>query len=126
MDVDQVIVLHKLEYYGIRGTELNLFKNHSCERKQYVEINNAKSDYQGITTSVPQGSVLGPLLFLIYMNDIEEASSALKSILFADDSTFMSSMNAIFPNHKIDHHFEENINKELQKIYDWLAVNKIS
>ena len=60
------------------------------------------------------------------MNDIDEASSALISILFADDSTFMSSMNTIFPNQKIDSHFEKNINHELEKIYNWLAVNKLS
>ena len=124
--LDHKILLQKLDYYGIKGIELNWFKSYLAERKQYVEINNTKSDYQTITTGVPQGSVLGPLLFLIYMNDIEEASSALNSILFADDSTFMSSMNAVFPNHKLDHNFEENINKELSKIYDWLAVNKLS
>ena len=124
--LDHKILLHKLQYYGIKGTELNWFKSYLYDRQQYVEINSTKSEYQKITTGVPQGSVLGPLLFLIYMNDIEEASSALKSILFADDSTFMSSMNAIFPNHIIDHNFEINMNKELEKIYDWLAVNKLS
>ena len=124
--LDHKILLEKLDYYGIKGIELNWFKSYLEERKQYVEINNIKSDYLAITTGVPQGSVLGPLLFLIYMNDIEEASSALNSILFADDSTFMSSMNAIFPNHNIDQNFERNMNNELKKVYDWLAVNKLS
>ena len=60
------------------------------------------------------------------MNDIEEASTALISILFADDSTFMSTMNATFPTSKFDETFEIAINRELSKIYDWLAVNKLS
>ena len=124
--LDHQILTHKLEYYGIKGIELNWFKSYLSDRKQFVEIDNVKSNYQTITTGVPQGSVLGPLLFLIYMNDIDEASSALISILFADDSTFMSSINTVFPNNKIDCQFEENINKELEKIYNWLAVNKLS
>ena len=60
------------------------------------------------------------------MNDIEEASTALNSILFADDSTFITSINAVFPNIKIDYKYEQNINIELEKIYNWLAVNKLS
>ena len=60
------------------------------------------------------------------MNDIDEASSALDAILFADDSTFMSAINAVFPNKNIDQRFESNMNKELEKIYNWLAVNKLS
>ena len=124
--LDHKILTHKLEYYGIKGKELNWFKSYLSDRKQFVEIDSVRSDYQTITTGVPQGSVLGPLLFLIYMNDIDEASSALNSILFADDSTFMSTINAVFPNRKIDARFEENMNKELEKIYNWLAVNKLS
>ena len=110
----------------INGNEINWFKSYLQNRKQYVEINDEKSNYKTITTGVPQGSVLGPLLFLIYMNDIEEASKALNSILFADDSTFITSINAVFPNIKMDIQYELNINKELEKIYDWLAVNKLS
>ena len=60
------------------------------------------------------------------MNDIEEASSALSSILFADDSTFINEINAVFQNTKIDNSVEENMNRELEKIYNWLAVNKLS
>ena len=122
--LDHKILLHK--YYGIRGIELKWFASYLSYRNQFVEISNIKSEYKKITTGVPQGSVLGPLLFLIYMNDIEEASSALNSILFADDSTFISSINSVFPEHRIDMSFEENINKELEEIYDWLAVNKLS
>ena len=124
--LDHKILLHKLEYYGIKNTELNWFKSYLGNRTQFVEIENTQSNYQTITTGVPQGSVLGPLLFLIYMNDIEEASTALNCILFADDSTFMNTINTVFPNQKIDCVFEQNMNEELDKIYNWLAVNKLS
>ena len=60
------------------------------------------------------------------MNDIEVASSAMNSILFADDSTFISSLNAVFPYIEIDQNYEQKINKELEKVYDWLAINKLS
>ena len=124
--LDHKILLYKLQHYGVKGTELNWFKSYLSDRKQFVEIEGVKSNQQTITTGVPQGSVLGPLLFLIYMNDINEASSALNAILFADDSTFMSSINTVFPIQKIDKQFENNMNIELEKIYNWLAVNKLS
>ena len=124
--LDHKILLHKLNYYGIQGNELSWFESYLSNRKQYVEIDNTKSDTKLITTGVPQGSVLGPLLFLIYMNDIEVASKAFDAILFADDSTFLTTMNASFPSTHLDTTFENYINKELEKIFNWLEVNKLS
>ena len=85
--LDHSILLKKLQYYGISGTELDWFKSYISNRKQYVEIENFKSTQVSITTGVPQGSILGPLLFLIYMNDIPNASRYFDFILFADDTS---------------------------------------
>ncbi|CAL4079903.1 unnamed protein product, partial [Meganyctiphanes norvegica] len=64
--VDHQILIGKLEHYGIRGTALELFKSYLSNRKQYVHIDNCKSKTRSISCGVPQGSVLGPLLFLIF------------------------------------------------------------
>ena len=79
-----------------------------------------------MSCGTPQGSVLGPLLFLIYMNDIRNASELLSSVLFADDSTFLNSINATLSSSINKHECESTINIELKKIHDWLAVNKLS
>ncbi len=68
------ILLQKLNYYGVNDTSLNLFKNYLTDRKQYVEYNEVNSDMLNITTGVPQGSTLGPLLFIIYINDMSLVS----------------------------------------------------
>ncbi len=67
--LDYKIFTQKLEYYGIKGTNLELFQNYLTERKQYVEFDSTKSNMLDINTGVPQGSILGPLLFIIYINE---------------------------------------------------------
>ena len=95
--LDHSIHIHKLQYYGITGIALNWFKSYLSSRLQYVYINGSISSMQHITTGVPQGSILRPLLFLIYMNDLPNVSALLKYILFADDTSLLSSIEYSIP-----------------------------
>ncbi len=112
------ILLKKLKKMGINGTSHQWFKNYLVGRSQYVDINGSKSDPLEIDISVIQGSTLGPILFLCYINDFFTATS-LFSVLFADDTTCLGKGNNL-------KELTAYVNVELQKISNWFRANKMA
>ena len=101
----------------MRGLALKWFQSYLSERVQYVEYNNVNSGKDRIICGVPQGSILGPLLFLLYINDLSKVSKKMCSLLFADDSNmFVSGKN---PDDLI-----RTMNEEMVKVVDWLQINR--
>ena len=117
-------LLHKLKYYGKNGITLNWFNSYLSNRSQYVEIDNALSTKMVINTCVPQGSILGPLLFLIYMNDIPNSSRSFRLVLYADDTTLFSTIEYTLPIDSSDVNYL--LNRELALVYEWLFLKKMS
>ena len=91
------ILLSKLEYYGVSGVELRLLSNYLSDRVQYVEYLGAISQSRSIGVGVPQGSILGPLLFLIYINDLPKSSDMFNILMYADDTTLFCNFDTTYP-----------------------------
>ena len=117
--VNHAISLSKLEHYGVRGCSLEWFRSYLSDRNQYVSVNGSNSKFLTITCGVPQGSVLGPLLFFIYINDLANTSEKLKFYLFADDTNIYFESSALSNLIKI-------VNRELRSVKKWLDANKLS
>ena len=98
--VDHGILLQKLERYGIRGNVLSWFQSYLTRRSQYVSVNGNVSTTLPIVCGVPQGSLFGPLLFLIYVNDLASVSNVLKFYLFADHTSIYIMIPMIYVPYK--------------------------
>ena len=103
----------------MRGSLLKWFETYLSERKQYVFCNGYKSDVASISCGVPQGSVLGPLLFLLYINDLPNISCKLKFFLFADDTNIYYESTDL-------KELEKTVNQELKLLSQWLNVNRLA
>ena len=114
------ILVSKLNYYGIKNASLNWFRTYLKNRLQFVQIDQQKSKTMSISQGVPQGTILGPLLFLIYINDIQYSSKLFNFIKYADDTTLFNPMAD--PNQRNS----TIINTELKNVSKWLKINKLS
>jgi len=117
--VNHEILLCKLNYYGFRGIINDWFRSYLYERKQKVCINGYESETKTLQHGVPQGSVLGPILFLLYINDLHKCINYSITYHFADDTNLLN----ISDNYKI---LQKNVNKDLNSLNNWLLSNKIS
>jgi hypothetical protein len=117
--IDYPILLSKLSYLGLSSETLQWFRSYLSERTQAIAIDNIISDTAPITTGVPQGSILGPTLFLIYINDLCNQLTALEPILYADDTNLFLKANNL-------NEFTDCVNDDLCKLSQWCIKNKLT
>ena len=117
--VDHQILLRKLELYGIKGEAQTLLKSYLTNRNQKCQIKNSFSTERLIKCGVPQGSILGPLFFLLYINDLPQCLNKTKPRLFADDTNLTASGDSITD-------LETAVNSDLENLRKWLIANKLS
>ena len=116
--VDLDVLIQKLEHYGFRGKILNLLVSYLHNRKQYVKCGDIESCLLDVVCGVPQGSVLGPLLFILYINDIDNCSN-FECILFADDAALLLAAENMKS-------LKKNVNKEVKFLHEWLITSKLT
>ena len=117
--VDHEILLAKLEHYGVRDITNTLFRSYLSNRSQFVYVANSKSQLKSINHGVPQGSVLGPLLFLLYINDLHQCIKKSETYHFADDTHLLNFSKTVW-------NLCGRVNSDLRALVSWLNANKIS
>ena len=117
--MDHSILLHKMEHYGIRGNVFSWFTSYLSNRQQYVVVQGVASELNKIKCGVPQGSILGSILFILYINDLTQVSNKLKNIMFADDTNLFLTGKSITD-------VEHQMNIELVAINTWFQANLLS
>ena len=117
--VNHDILIIKLAFYGIRGISHKWLKVYLTNISQFVVVDSKTSSTKQLTCGVPQGSVLGPVLFLLYINDLCSVSNVLKLVLFADDTNIFYSSDSL-------HDLQTTVNAELSKLFAWFSVKKLS
>ena len=117
--VNHSILIRKLQYYGVRGVAADYMRSYLSNRKQCVKVGSNVSRSVDVNSGIPQGSVAGPILFLIYINDLPNVSKKLSCILFADDTTFSASS----PCHN---ELMSTVSVELDNVKRWTFVNRLS
>ena len=115
------ILLDKLQHYGLCDVALNLLKSYLTNRKQFVQYNEYSSDMKYSHNGVPQGFILGPLLFLVYINDLPNSSKLFNFLMYADDATLYCRLEDITSKNKSD-----IINIELEGVHSWLKANRLA
>ena len=117
--INHEILFKKLDFYGIRGIVNDWLCSYLSNRKQFVMLDNTESSLLNVICGVPQGSILGPKLFILYINDIVQVSDILKLIIFADDTNAFCSGDTVIDVAKI-------VSSELNKLKVWFDINKLS
>ena len=112
------VLLKKLVAIGCSDNALAWFKSYFCFRKQYTEIGGNKSNIKSTSSGVPQGSVLGPLLFTIYINDLASSIKSGNIVMFADDATLYVSGSTL-------ESVESQLNSAMNEVYEWTCENRL-
>ena len=117
--MDHKILTKKVELYGIKDCNLRWFESYLSNKEQFITYSDKQTNIETIIFGVPQGSILGPLLFLIFVNDLHKVKKYLNPMMFADDTNF-------FCSHKNVKILFQIVNSELKLVTEWFLAKKLS